>query len=105
MAGAPVILDLGCGGQKAPGSIGVDVVPLPGVDLVHDLTKVPYPLPDDWADEVRLSHVLEHFADPLPILEEVWRIARPGAIVTHSHAALFGRVCVEGSDAPAGICA
>ena len=81
VAGAPVILDLGCGGQKTPGSIGVDVVPLPGVDLVHDLTNVPYPLPDDWADEVRLSHVLEHFADPLPILEEAWRIARPGAIV------------------------
>lgn len=78
----PVILDLGCGLQKAPGAIGLDVVPLPGVDVVHDLHRVPYPLPDNWADEVRLNHVLEHFADPLPILEETWRIARPGAIVS-----------------------
>lgn len=81
VARRPVILDLGCGGHKRPGSIGVDIVPLPGVDVVHDLASVPYPLPDDWADEVCLSHVLEHFADPLPILEEAWRIGRPGAIV------------------------
>ena len=80
-AGAPVILDFGCGLNKAPGSIGIDRAPLPGVDLVHDLASVPYPLPDDWADEIRLTHVLEHFADPLPILQEAWRIARAGAIV------------------------
>lgn len=80
-AGAPVILDFGCGLNKAPGSIGVDIAPLPGVDLVHDLGSVPYPLPDDSADEIRLTHVLEHFADPLPILQEVWRIARAGAVV------------------------
>jgi predicted SAM-dependent methyltransferase len=77
----PVIVDLGCGRQKAPGAIGVDVVALPGVDVVHDLSRVPYPLPDNSADEIRLSHVLEHFVDPLPILEETWRIARPGGIV------------------------
>jgi SAM-dependent methyltransferase len=77
----PVILDLGCGLQKLPGSIGVDIVALPGVDLVHDLSRIPYPFPESWADEVRLSHVLEHMSDPLPILEETWRIARPGALV------------------------
>ena len=80
-AGAPVILDFGCGLNKAPGAIGVDIAPLPGVDVVHDLGSVPYPLPDDSADEIRLTHVLEHFADPLPILQEVWRIARAGAVV------------------------
>jgi SAM-dependent methyltransferase len=80
-APAPVILDLGCGARKAPGSIGVDAVPLAGVDVVHDLACVPYPFPDNWADEVRLTHVLEHFADPLPILEETWRISRPDAVV------------------------
>jgi SAM-dependent methyltransferase len=78
---APVIVDFGCGLNKAPGSIGVDVAPLPGVDLVHDLGSVPYPLPNDSADEIRLTHVLEHFADPLPILQEAWRIGRAGGLV------------------------
>jgi SAM-dependent methyltransferase len=80
-AGEPVVFDLGCGGRKAPGAFGVDGTPLPGVDLVHDLLARPYPLPEATADRVELNHVLEHFADPLPVMEEVWRIARPGGTV------------------------
>jgi SAM-dependent methyltransferase len=79
--GLPVVFDLGCGGHKVPGALGIDSKALPGVDLVHDLQAVPYPLPDDCADEVHLYHVLEHFSDPLPVLQEVWRIARPRARV------------------------
>jgi SAM-dependent methyltransferase len=75
--GRPVVLDLGCGGRKAAGAFGIDAAGLPGVDLVHDLESRPYPLPDDCADQVLLNHVLEHFADPLPLLEEVWRMLRP----------------------------
>ncbi len=79
--GRPVVIDLGCGAHKTPEAFGVDAAPLPGVDLVHDLLSLPYPLPGDCADQVVLYHVLEHFADPLPVLEEVWRIARPGSRV------------------------
>jgi len=75
-AGQPVILDLGCGARKAPGAFGVDAVSLPGVDLVHDLEATPYPLPESCADQIFLTHVLEHFENPLPIMEEAWRIAR-----------------------------
>jgi SAM-dependent methyltransferase len=71
--GLPAVFDLGCGEHKTAGAFGMD--------LIHDLEVRPYPLPDQCADEVVLSHVLEHFADPLPVLEEVWRIARPGARV------------------------
>lgn len=77
----PVIIDLGCGGRKIEGALGVDRAPLSGVDLVHDLSVRPYPLPEGAADVIVLHHVLEHFADPLPVMEEVWRIARPGAVV------------------------
>ena len=79
--GRPAVFDLGCGKRKTAGAFGMDAVPLPGVDLVHDLEERPYPLPDGCADEVVLNHVIEHFADPLPILEEVWRIARAGGRV------------------------
>lgn len=75
-AGLPVILDLGCGAKKVPGAFGVDAVSLPGVDLVHDLQATPYPLPGSCADQIHLNHVLEHFENPLPIMEEVWRLAR-----------------------------
>ncbi len=75
--GLPVILDLGCGVRKVPGAFGIDVVALPGVDLVHDLEVTPYALPGNCADTIHLSHVLEHLANPLPVLEEVWRLARP----------------------------
>jgi SAM-dependent methyltransferase len=80
-AGHPVILDLGCGARKVPGAYGMDEIFLPGVDLVHDLEVRPYPLPDNCADEIHLKHVLEHFENPLPIIEEVWRIARPNGRV------------------------
>jgi hypothetical protein len=43
-------LDLGCGRFKHELSIGVDREPLEGVDLVHDLTVAPWPLPDGAAD-------------------------------------------------------
>jgi len=62
-------------------AFGIDAAWLPGVDLVHDLSVRPYPIPDDCADQVVLHHVLEHFADPLPIMEEVWRMSRPGGRV------------------------
>src|SRR2546422_2747898 len=74
--GQPVILDLGCGARKVPGAFGIDIVALPGVDLVHDLEATPYPMPESCADAIHLNHVLEHFGDPLRILEEVWRLAR-----------------------------
>ena len=79
--GQPVILDLGCGARKVPGAFGIDIVALPGVDLVHDLEATPYPMPESCADAIHLNHVLEHFGDPLRILEEVWRLARPGGRV------------------------
>lgn len=73
------ILELGCGAQKTPGAVGVDRVAGPGVDVVHDLSRFPWPFPDGTFDEVRLSHVLEHLGDVLKTMEEIHRISRPGA--------------------------
>ena len=50
------VLDIGCGRHKLPGSIGLDIVPLEGVDVVHDLNQFPYPFSDNSFDSVRLSH-------------------------------------------------
>lgn len=56
-----VFLDIGCGGNKRPGAIGVDFRSLPGVDIVQDLGKYPWTtIPSGIADTVTASHLLEH---------------------------------------------
>ena len=74
-------LDIGCGKHKLPGSIGLDLFPLEGVDVVHDLNRFPYPFPDDTFDRIRMIHVVEHVQSILQTMEEVHRIATPGAEV------------------------
>ncbi|MEO1231820.1 MAG: methyltransferase domain-containing protein, partial [Myxococcota bacterium] len=62
--------------------MNLDRVALEGVDIVADLescSEQPLPLNDDAVDVVLASHVLEHIAQPLPLMEELWRIAKPGA--------------------------
>ncbi len=75
------ILDIGCGKHKLPGSVGLDIVPLDGVDVVHDLNQFPYPFPDNTFDSIRLIHVLEHIQSIPRTMEEIHRIARHGAEV------------------------
>jgi SAM-dependent methyltransferase len=54
-------LDIGCGGKKAgPDYIGMDLRDLPGVDIVHDVTMYPWPLPDESVIRAICSHLVEH---------------------------------------------
>ena len=73
MPGA-VVLDLGCGQDKTPGALGVDLVPGPGVDLVHDLNVTPWPLEQNRFDQVVCSHVLEHLSDLAGVMREIHRV-------------------------------
>jgi len=76
------ILDVGCGPHsKKEGSIGLDKRPAPHVDVVHDLDVYPYPFPDNEFDWIDMSHIIEHVARPLHLMNEVHRIAKPGATV------------------------
>lgn len=34
-----VVIDLGCGARKGPGAIGLDIAPIPGVDLIADVMR------------------------------------------------------------------
>jgi SAM-dependent methyltransferase len=75
-----IVVDLGCGFRKHPGSLGVDIAPLPGVDVRADITRT-LPFRDSSVDEVHASHVLEHLDDLVSFLNEVYRICKPGGLV------------------------
>lgn len=49
-------------------------------DIVHDMNE-PLPFGEDVFDHVRLVHVLEHCDDLFHVMEEVWRVSKPGASV------------------------
>ena len=64
---AIVTLDLGCGGNKRPGAIGVDFRKMDGVEIVQDLSLYPWKsLPDECADVLTFSHVWEHINPDSP---------------------------------------
>lgn len=76
-------LNVGCGRNVINGWINLDHIALPGVDVVADIdscAKHPLPLPDNHVDEFLLSHVLEHLHNPLPLMQELHRIAIPDAL-------------------------
>ena len=75
-------LDLGCGDRKhGPDWVGMDVRPLAGVDIVHDLEVVPWPLPDNCVHTVAMSHIYEHVKPwcILGTMAELHRVCQPEA--------------------------
>lgn len=72
-----VMLDLGCGTNKVPKSLGVDIVHLKGVDIVWNLNAFPYPFESSSMKEIFLNDVLEHLDDPIKVLRECHRILEP----------------------------
>ncbi len=74
------ILDIGCGRKKLPGSIGLDQLHLPGVDIVADLGKT-LPFKDGEFDVIYSNQVLEHVDNLIGLVEEINRILKPGGML------------------------
>lgn len=59
--------------------MGLDISPDTAADVVHDLDVFPYPIESGSFDQILMQDVIEHVAEPIRLLEELHRIARPGA--------------------------
>lgn len=75
------ILDVGCGINKYPGAIGIDINPSTAADVICDLDRFPYPFTDRAFDSLRAIHVIEHLSDVIRAMEEFHRLVRPGGCV------------------------
>ncbi len=80
------VLQLGAGEQRLASAEGdaivrvdlrADVKP----DVVWDLDRTPWPLEDSSFDVIDATDVIEHLADVVRVMEEIHRVARPGALV------------------------
>lgn len=71
-------LHLGCGTTILPDAVNVDLVALPGVDVVHDLDSAPWPWDDGTAENIGAFHLFEHLAAPITFMTECWRVLAEG---------------------------
>ena len=73
-------LHLGCGHTHLDGFVNIDITPMPGVDLALDLDNgCRLPFPGNSVGDIFGYHVLEHIKDRLGLMQELHRVARPGA--------------------------
>jgi predicted SAM-dependent methyltransferase len=75
------ILNLGCGKRRIEGAVNVDFAERVGADIVHDLNRRPWPFEKSSFIEIVGYDVIEHLDDVVDFMEEVHRVARPGATI------------------------
>jgi hypothetical protein len=72
-------LYLGCGRNRLPGHVHVDIVALPGVDVAWDLNCCPWPWQSNGALAIVAEDVVEHLTiNLIEFCNEAWRIMAPG---------------------------
>ncbi len=85
-------LHLGCGNQIKSDFVNLDSIKLPGVDVVHNLNKFPWPFKDNLFDHIVSISTLEHLDNLIKVMEEIHRISKNNAIIEIRvpHFASFG---------------
>jgi glycosyltransferase involved in cell wall biosynthesis len=73
-------LDFGAAHARPEGFIGVDCRAGPGVDLVHEF-PAPLDMPDSSVGLIRAADFLEHVADKVAMMDEIYRILAPGGLL------------------------
>lgn len=73
-----LILDIGCGQKKLPGSVGIDFSEMSDADVVLDLNNDSLPYKDGQVQYIYTSHCLEHLTEAgfMWIMSEMYRVLR-----------------------------
>jgi SAM-dependent methyltransferase len=75
-------LNLGSGEFLKEGFVNVDFRSVRRPDVVHDLSRFPYPFQDGEFQHIEADHCLEHLPDdPCGVMREIHRIGQSGATV------------------------
>lgn len=77
----PRKLNLGCGKDIKSDWINLDSADILGVDVVHDIEKLPLPFQNEEFDEILAQDVLEH-VEYIPVLKDIQRILKTGGLLT-----------------------
>ena len=82
IAALNITLELGCGDKKRiSGSIGVDQLDYPAVDIVGDVLDVLKKIPDNSIRRISSSHFFEHIDDLKGLLTECSRVLAPAGTI------------------------
>lgn len=76
-----MVLNLGCGQLPIKNAINVDLCETGYNDDTVDLSKTPWKWDNDSIDGIYLIHTLEHFPNPLEIIQECHRILKKGGFL------------------------
>lgn len=81
------ILNLGCGKDIIPGAINVDITNREGVDIPHNLNKIPYPFKANSVDVIYITDTFFLLDDPVLLMNEFYRILKKNGkiIITNAY--------------------
>ena len=73
-----ILLDIGLTNDKQPNFVRMATRKRPGVDIVHNLERFPWPLENDSCLIILAAHIIEHIRPQLIVkfMNELWRITK-----------------------------
>lgn len=88
-------LNIGSGHKRYDGFLNVDDDPLVKPDFVVNLEEAKLPFENNSVEEIKAYHIFEHINNFIPLMQEIYRVCKHGAIIDiiaphHNHEVYYG---------------
>lgn len=88
-------INLGSGYKRFDGFVNIDDDPLVNPDYLLDIEKAQLPFDDNTVEEIKAHHILEHVQNFIPLMKELYRVAKHGCkldiiVPHHQHDVFYG---------------